>query len=46
MKNSKKEIVIKRIEIFFSNALLNVRNISELFQKQDLLIKKLVFNLK
>jgi ribonuclease P protein subunit RPR2 len=46
MKNSKKEIAIKRMEILFNNALLNARNNPEPAQKQALIIKKISMKFK
>jgi len=46
MKNSKKEIAIKRMEILFNNALLNARNIPKLAQKQALIIKGISMKFK
>ena len=46
MKNSKKEIATKRMEILYNNALLNARNNPELAQKQALIIKKISMKFK
>ena len=46
MKNSKKEIAIKRMEILFNNALLNARNNPKLAQKQALIIKEISMKFK
>ena len=46
MKNSKKQIATRRIEILFNNALLNAKNKPELAQKQAKIIKKISMKFK
>ena len=46
MKNSKKEIATKRMEILFNNALSNAKNNPGLAQRQAEIAKKLALNLK
>ena len=46
MKNSKKEIATKRMEILFNNALSNAKNNPGLLRDRLKLLKKLALNLK
>jgi ribonuclease P protein subunit RPR2 len=46
MKNSKKQIATRRIEILFNNALLNAKNNSELAQRQAEIAKKISMKFK
>ena len=46
MKNSKKQIAIRRMEILFNNALSNAKNNPELSQKQAEIIKKISMKFK
>jgi len=46
MKNSKKEIAIKRMKVLFNIALLNARNNPEIAQKQALIIKGISMKFK
>ena len=46
MKNSKKEIATKRMEILFNNALSNAKNNPGLAQRQAEIAKKISLNLK
>ena len=46
MKNSKKQIAIKRMEILFNNALANAKNNPVLAQKQAEIAKKISMKFK
>tara|TARA_Y100000590_G_scaffold342179_1_gene390636 strand:- start:623 stop:922 length:300 start_codon:yes stop_codon:yes gene_type:complete len=46
VKNSKKEIASKRMEILFNNALLNAKNHPGLAQKQAMIAKKICMKFK
>ena len=46
MKNSKKEIATKRIEILFNNAILNARNNPGLAERQAQIAKKISMKFK
>ena len=46
MKNSKRKIAEKRMEILFNNALLNVKNHPNLAQKQAMIAKKISMKFK
>jgi len=46
MKNSKKEIALRRIEILFNNALLNAKINPGLAQKQAEIVKKISMKFK
>ena len=46
MKNSKKQIALKRMEILFNNAILNAKNNPGLAQKQAEIAKKISMKFK
>jgi len=46
MKNSKKQIAIRRMEILFNNAILNAKNNPSLAQKQAEIAKKISMKFK
>ena len=46
MKNSKKQIAIKRMEILFNNALSNAKNNPELSQRQAEIARKISLKFK
>ncbi|MDC0159426.1 RNase P subunit [Candidatus Nitrosopelagicus sp.] len=46
MKNSKKQIALKRMEILFNNAILNAKNNPSLAQKQAEIAKKISMKFK
>jgi len=46
MKNSKKQIAVRRMEILFNNALLNAKNNPGLAQKQAEIVKKISMKFK
>ena len=46
MKNSKKQIATKRMEILFNNALLNAKNNPSLAEKQAKIAKKISLKFK
>jgi len=46
MKNSKKQIALKRMEILFNNAILNTKNNPGLAQKQAEIAKKISMKFK
>jgi ribonuclease P protein subunit RPR2 len=46
MKNSKKHIAMKRMEILFNNALLNAKNNPSLAEKQAKIAKKISLKFK
>ena len=46
MKNSKKQIALRRMEILFNNSLQNAKNNPGLAQKQAMIVKKISMKFK